>query len=169
MTKKKIHFIYFITLLLFNTKLFAENKLAYVDFDLLLSEINKGKILFETLKKSEDKKFEGFNIEEEKLKEEEIKIKESSKLISEDQLKDDLNEFNQKIIKYRNYKSKEIEKLKQIRKDEIYKLLDLINPIIQKYMTSNSISILFDKKNIYIADTDFDITNNLIDAINENL
>ena len=169
MIKKTIYFIYFIFLFIFHTNLSAEPKLAYLDFDSLLSEINKGKTLFETLKKSEDKKFKEFNDKEDKLKEEEIKIKGSSKLISEDQLKEDLNEFNQKIKKYRSYKSKEIERLKQIRKDEIFKLLDSINPIIQKYMTENSISILFDKKNIYIADTDFDITNNLIVIIDENL
>ena len=169
MIKKFIFFVYFTFLFLFQTNLYASNKIAYLDFDVLLSEINKGKLLFETLNNLEDKKFREFNDKEEKFKEEEIKINGSRNLISENQLRENLNEFNQKINNYRNYKSKEIKKLKQKRKDEIFKLLDLINPIIQKYMTENSISMLFDKKNIYIADTNFDITNNLIVIINKSL
>ena len=43
-----------------------------------------------------------------------------------------------------------------------------INPLIEKYMNDNSISILIDKKNIFIADKNFDITKNLIDLIDNN-
>ena len=48
-------------------------------------------------------------------------------------------------------------------------LLKLINPIIQEYMNNNSISFLMDKKNIYIADKSYDITNNLIELINKKI
>jgi Skp family chaperone for outer membrane proteins len=47
--------------------------------------------------------------------------------------------------------------------------LKSINPLIEKYMKENSISILIDKKNIFIADKNYDITKNLIDLINNNL
>ena len=48
-------------------------------------------------------------------------------------------------------------------------LLNKINPIIQDYMQKNSISIIFDKKNIYIADKNYDISNNLIEIINKKI
>ena len=48
-------------------------------------------------------------------------------------------------------------------------LLDLINPIIKEYMQKNSISIIIDKKNIYIADKNYDISNNLIELINKKI
>ena len=48
-------------------------------------------------------------------------------------------------------------------------LLNLINPIITEYMQNNSISIIFDKKNIYIANKNYDISNNLIELINKKL
>jgi len=169
MIKKKFFFIYFIFIFLIQNNILAEIKVAYIDFDILLSKIEKGKILFETLNKEEEKKFEEFSIKENSFIEQESKIKGSKTLISEDQLRLDLNEFNQKIQQYNIYKSKEIEKLKKKRKDNVYNLLDLINPIIENYMSNNSISMLFDKKNIYIADINFDITNNLIEIINKSL
>ena len=47
--------------------------------------------------------------------------------------------------------------------------LNLINPIIEKYMNDNSIHILLDKKNVFIANKDYDITNNLIELINNQI
>ena len=47
--------------------------------------------------------------------------------------------------------------------------LNLINPIIEKYMTDNSIYMLIDKKNVFIANKDYDITNNLIELIDNQI
>ena len=45
----------------------------------------------------------------------------------------------------------------------------MINPIIEKYMAENSIYILMDKKNVFIASKDYDITNNLIELIDNQI
>jgi len=167
MNTKIFFLINLICLLFCYNNLSADTKIAYIDFDTVLSKINKGKILFDNLNSEEEKKFQEFKTKEIELKKEENSIKERSTLITKDQLSSDLNEYNKKIQQYKIYKTKEIERLKKKRKDDIYNLLDLINPIIEKYMSDNSISILFDKKNIYIADINLDITNNLIEIINK--
>ena len=46
-------------------------------------------------------------------------------------------------------------------------LIKQINPVIEKFMSDNSISIIIDKKNIFIADKNYDITDNLIELINK--
>ena len=71
-----------------------------------------------------------------------------------------------KFQKYRTKKIKEIDELKVKRNKNIINFLSLINPIIEKYMTDNSIYMLIDKKNVFIANKDYDITNNLIELIN---
>ena len=106
---------------------FADNKVAYLDLDYILSNINVGKTIFKNLRNTE------------------------------------------KLKNYKKNKADEINKLKQKRNDEIISLLNLINPIIQDYMSENSISIIIDKKNIYIADKNYDITNNLIEIINKKI
>jgi len=45
----------------------------------------------------------------------------------------------------------------------------LINPIIEKYMADNSIYILMDKKNIFIANNNYDITKKLIELIDNQI
>ena len=145
----------------------AESKVVYLDIDYVLSNTNVGKKVFLKLKENEDLKFNEFNIEEKKLKEEENKILASKNIISKDQLNENIKNFQDKLKKYKNSKSQEIDNLKKIRNKEILELLNLINPKIEKYMKENSISILIDKKNIFIADKNYDITNDLIKLINQ--
>ena len=70
---------------------------------------------------------------------------------------------------YRKNKIKEIDQLKTKRNRNILNFIKLINPIIEKYMSDNSISILLDKKNIFIASKNYDITKNLITLIDKDI
>jgi Skp family chaperone for outer membrane proteins len=47
--------------------------------------------------------------------------------------------------------------------------MNLINPIIEKYMSDNSIYMVIDKKNVFIASKDYDITDNLIELIDNQI
>ena len=148
---------------------FAENKVAYLNIDFILSNTNIGKITLQRLEKIEIEKNKEFKLQEKKFKEEENKILASRTIITDEQLKKNIQEFRKKLKNYSNDKSEQIEQLKKNRKTEVLNLLSLINPIIETYMENNSIAIIIDKKNIYIGNTSYDITNNLIDIINEKL
>ncbi len=151
------------------SSVFAENKIAYLDLDFILSNTNIGKITLEKLEIIEKKKNTELKNQEKKLKEEENKILASRAIITEEQLKKNISEFQKKLQNYSKDKSEQIKKLKKNRNTEIINLLNLINPIIKTYMEDNSISIIIDKKNIYIGNTAYDITNNLIEIINKKL
>ena len=169
MIKFKRIFILFSSYIFLLVNASADTKVAYIDIEYILSNSNPGKNLIKKLNLIENEKKEKFNSEEIKLKEEENKIIASKSIITEEQLKKDINEFQKKIENYKKIKSDEINTLKKNRNSELSKLLDLINPIIKDYMTDNSISMVIDKKNIYIADKNFDITENIIDIINKKI
>ena len=151
------------------SNIFAENKIAYLDLDFILSNTNVGKSLFEKIKKFESDKFKELNDKEQKLIDEENKILASKNIISKDELNKKISKFQVKLKNYKNLRLDEINLLKKKRNEDILNLLKSINPLIEKYMNENSISILIDKKNIFIADKKSDITKNLIDLINTNL
>ena len=165
--KKIIFTIIFFTGISTNT--YAENKVAYLDLDFILSNTNVGKSLFEKIQKFENSKIKELNNKEQILKDEENKILASKNIISKDELNKNISEFQVKLKNYKNLKQNEINLLKKKRNEEIVNLLKSINPIIEKYMNEKSISILIDKKNIFIADKNYDITKNLVDLINNNL
>ena len=49
------------------------------------------------------------------------------------------------------------------------KLLNLITPFVEKYMEKNEITILLDKKKVFIAQSDYDISKFIIEIIDKNL
>ena len=74
-----------------------------------------------------------------------------------------------KFQKYRKNKALEIKELKIKRNKNIVNFLNLINPIIEKYMSDNSIYMLIDKKNIFIASKNYDITNKIVELIDSQI
>ena len=147
----------------------AEDKVFYIDIDYILTNTLAGKKLLNTLKKEEELKIDKFKTNDNKFKDEENKILAKRNLISKEEINKELKLLQVKFQKYRKEKSKEIDELKVKRNKNIINFLNLINPIIEKYMADNSIYILLDKKNIFIASKDYDITNNLIELIDNQI
>ena len=169
MIKFKKTYIIFICLFFFSTLSLADNKIAYIDIDLILSQSNPSKSLFTQLKKVEENNFKQLKNDEINLKDEENKILSSKNIVSNEEYKKNVNNFKKKVNNYNQIKDQNIENLKKIRNKEILRFFDLIKPIIEKIMDDNSIDILFEKKNIFIAKSNFDITQIVIDSINENI
>ena len=161
--------LFFLLSFFLNYSVYAESKIMYLDLDYILSNSNPGKKLFEDLKNSENLKLNELKEKEKELKNEENKILGSKNLISEDQLKINIENFQKKLTDYKSYNKNEIDKLQEKRNKDVKNLLNLINSIIETYMDENSISILLDKKNIYIAHKKYDITEILMELINKNI
>jgi outer membrane protein len=165
---KKIFFLTVIILLSINN-LKAEDKVAYLDIDFILTNTIAGKLLLENLKKQEEIKINKFKIDDEKFRNNEKKILAKKNLVSAEEIKKEMNKLQIEYQKYNNDKKKEIDSLKKKRNTNIINFINSINPIIEKYMTDNSIYILMDKKNIFIAKNDYDITQKLIKLIDNQI
>tara|TARA_B100000902_G_scaffold250319_1_gene236893 strand:- start:2259 stop:2786 length:528 start_codon:yes stop_codon:yes gene_type:complete len=165
----KKFFLIIIILLTSVNNLKAENKVAYLDIDFILSNTLAGKSLLENLKKEEQIKIEQFKKSDETFKNEESKILAKKNLISKEEVNKEMKSLQVNFQKYRKNKKKEIEDLKIKRNKNIVDFLNLINPIIEKYMSDNSIYMIIDKKNIFIARKNYDITNKLIELIDNQI
>ena len=147
----------------------AEDKISYIDIDYVLANTNVGKKLLNTLKKEEELKIIKFKSDDEKFKNEEKKLLSKKNLISKEELNKELKLLQVELQKYNNEKIKEVDKLKIKRNKNIVNFLNIINPIIEKYMTDNSIYMIIDKKNVFIASKEYDITDNLIEVIDNQI
>ena len=99
----------------------------------------------------------------------EKKILSKKNIVSDDELNKEMKELQINFKKYNNNKKIEIENLKKKRNENIINFINLINPIIEKYMTDSSIYMLIDKKNVFIANNDYDITKKLIELIDNQI
>ena len=158
-----------IFLFFFSTSSFADIKTGYIDLDLILAKSIPSKILFSELKINEEKELQNLNKKEIDLKNEEKNILSKKNIVSEEEYNKSVSSFKKKINNYNNEKKIVIENLKQIRNKEIIRFFKLINPIIEKTMKKDSIEILFEKKNIYIAKSSYDITQIVIENINNEI
>jgi Skp family chaperone for outer membrane proteins len=165
---KKFLFIIFFSLLSVNS-IKANDKVSYVDMDYILTNTIAGKSLLENLKKEEKLKVDKFKISDEDFKNKEKKILAKKNLVTNEEINKDLRSLQIEFQNYKKDKIKEIDKLKAKRNRNILNFIKLINPIIEKYMSENSIAILLDKKNIFIASKNYDITKNLVTLIDKDI
>lgn len=165
---KKSFFIIFFFLLSVNT-LKADNKTSYIDIDYILTNTIAGKLLLENFKKEEKLKVDKFKITDEDFRNKEKKILAKKNLVTNEEINKELRSLQVEFQNYRKNKIKEFDELKVKRNRNILNFIKLINPIIEKYMSENSIAILLDKKNIFIASKDYDITKNLITLIDKKI
>jgi Skp family chaperone for outer membrane proteins len=147
----------------------AEEKVSYIDIDYVLSNTIAGKELLKILKEEEKLKINKFKSNDDNFRNEEKKILAKKNLISKEEINNELKILQVKFQKYKKEKIKEVDEFKIKRNRNIANFLSLINPIIEKYMSDNSIYILIDKKNVFIANKDYDITNNLIELIDNRI
>jgi len=165
---KKFFFIILFFFLSINS-LKAEDKVSYIDIDFILSNTIAGKKLLNIFKIEEESKINKFKLKDENFQNEEKKILAKKNLISKEEINNELKILNNKFQKYNKEKVKEIDEFKISRNKNIVNFLNLINPIIENYMKDNSIYMLIDKKNVFIASKNYDITNNLIELIDKQI
>ena len=169
MKSLKNFFLIIVILSISTNNLKAEDKVAYLDIDFILTNTLAGKSLLNTLKKQEEVKISKFKTNDEKFKNDEKKILAKKNLVSNEEIKKEMKTLQIEFQKYKINKNNEIENLKKKRNINIMNFINLINPIIEKYMTDNSIYMLIDKKNIFIANNNYDITKKLIELIDNQI
>ena len=75
--------------------------------------------------------------------------------------------FRKNIDQFKIEQQQIIKDFNDYKKKEIDKVFQIISPIINSYMEKNSVKILFDAKNIFMARNDLNLTNDILEAINK--
>ena len=125
-----------------------------------------GKSLNSKLEKIHKTNLEEFKINEEDLKKEEVLILSQKNILSEEDYKNKVNLFKEKLNSYKKKRQEKIDLVTKKRMTATANLLKKINPILSDYSKKNKISIILRKKDIVLARTDLDITKQIIEAIN---
>jgi Skp family chaperone for outer membrane proteins len=137
--------------------------------DFILKNSNASKSLLNQLTDIEMKQFEDFKNKEERFKNEENKILSSKNILSKDEYLKKVNIFKNDLNNYQNKKNEIINKFKLKRNNEIRDFMKSISPLINDFMTKNFIGILIEKKNIFIAKSNYDITESILEIINKEI
>jgi len=152
--------------LIFINPVASEQKIVFVDMDMLVSISKPGSSIFNQLKDVNNKNLNYLKKEEKKFKEKDKKLLAQKNIISETDFKNKVEELKSEINDYNQNRKKMIKKFNKLKVENTNNLLKLITPILAKYSTENKISIILQKKDLIIGKTELDITDEIIKVIN---
>lgn len=158
---------FFILILIFNCNLSHSNTdIVYLDVQFIIDNSEIGIFYKKKIKELQDKNKSKLNIKETEIKIKETEFNNQKNILKEDELKKKLKELNNLLKNYKN-NQKELNKLIILEKKKYStKILGILNPMITKYVEENKIKLVIDKKNILVGIRTLDITNNILELLN---
>ena len=165
---KKIIFIFFVHLF-YLSNLYANEGVFFLDVDYILKNSNSGKIVVNKLQELNSQNNLKFKNSEDEIKLLENEITKVKNIISKDELNKKINNLKKKVVIFRDNKQITLKEYNDIKNKELENYFKKISPVVQEFMKIKSIKIIIDRKNIFIADSNYDITDDLIKYLNEKI
>ena len=148
---------------------YSNDQVAFIDIDYIINNSNIGKATLEKIKLLDQENVKKLKEQNKELKELEIEIKNKENIISEEAFQEEVKKLRKKINIYSNEKNIMVKNLSKIKKEELDKVFKKIGPIVSKYMEANSITMVFDTKNMFMGNSKSDITEEILKEINNSL
>ena len=161
----------YILIIFFSTISLSESNenIAYIDLDNIVKNTKAGKSIIDKLKTSKDTALKKFEKKEKALKKVEEDINKQKNVLSKEELKNKISDFRKEIASFRNDREKLINDFNTKKIQEFDKFFKKITPIIGEYAEQKNIDIVLDKKNIFLANKNNDITNEIIKLIDDKI
>jgi len=164
--KYSVKFVVVTLFILICTYAQAEQKVVYIDMKYVLNNSKAGKgaqdYLTKTLKGDQKK----FSSQEKEFKKEESDLLSKRTILSQEEYTKKADTLRKKVIDYQSARRASVEKIARLRSEAKQNLLNQINPILESYSKENNITLIVDKKYLVMGDTDLDITNVIIEKLN---
>lgn len=166
-----LHRLILIFLIFFNFTNLAtsQENIAFVNIDHLIENSNIGKKLLINMDNKNKKNLDNLKKKNKILEELESSIKKKKNIITEEAYNKEVVDFKKKFQEFNKEKNQLVNEFNKFKKNELENIFKKITPIINDYMEENSVSLLFDSKNIFMGAKDFDLTDDLLKKINKDL
>ena len=162
-------FFFFLIFFLISLNLYANEKTALFDIDYILNNSIVGKKILTHLDNINKKNISDLKEYEKEISSSEKDLINKKNIISEEEFQKEMIVLNKKIKSFKSKKKTLVKEFNSKKNSEIFKFMKLINPIIENYMGDNKIGILLDKKNVFIANKNNDITMFILDIIDKQI
>ena len=151
--------------LIFCTVAYANEKIVFIDINKILKISKAGKNGTKQLERTHKLNNEKLKKTENELKKEEKDIISKKNILSKEEYEKKITELRKKADDYRKNRSKLMNDLTQKRALMTSSFLNQIKPIMADYSTKNSISIIIEKKNIFMGKNELDITDEVLKIV----
>ena len=144
----------------------AEQKLVFLDMERVISTSSSGLSIINQLKDLSNKNLVLLNKQEKNFKEKETKLISQKNIISESEFVNKAEQLKKEINELNKSRNKIITDFNKLKIENTNKLLKMINPILIKFSNDNSISLILQKKDLIIGNSEFDVTDKILKIVN---
>ena len=146
-----------------------EKSIVYIDLNKIMNNSIAGKSITSQLENNHKKNISKFKNIEVELKKEEAEIISQKNVITKEEFEKKIIDLRDKANKFRKERNDNINNLNNQRLEATSKMITLVRPILSEFSDQNSISLIIDKKNIIIGKTLLDITDDILQIIDEKI
>ena len=147
----------------------ANQNIAFIDMNKIINETKAGSSILKQLNEVNNKILKKLEVEREDLKKKEIKLKSQKNILSQNDFEVNFNKLKTEINKYNENKNKIINDFNKQKAKNTNEFLLIINKIIAEYSDTKDISIILQKKNLVLAKSELDISEEIIKIINKDI
>ena len=147
----------------------AETNISYIDLQKILVESLAGKSINNQITLINKKNSKMINNNQQKLLKEEKSIVSQKNVLETSEFNSKVIEFKKKVVQYNKDKDKLIKEVNEKNLMGKKKLLEFLNPILARYSKEESISLIIQKKNIIIGKSELDITDDIMNILNDEI
>ena len=163
---KNIFFIFFLLFSIISNS-YSDDKIKFIDLDSMLEKTTIGKNIINDLNILKNNNLESLKPKEDIIKNKQNEINIQKNIISNDELKIKIDEYQKQVREFQNERKQLVDNFNKQKQEKINDFFNQVTPIINDYMKEKDLSIIFDKKNIFIAKSDSNITTDIINLIND--
>ena len=161
------------TIILIFTTLFyfqlshANEKIAFINIDIIFNNSLTGKKISKNLEDFKNKNLKKLKVKEEEILEKEKKLLSQKNILNKEDFNTKVSELKKEINLFKESKKNLSTEFEKKRLEELNIFMKTITPVIEEYITKNSITLVFNQKNLFIADKKYDITDEILKIINK--
>ena len=153
--------------MIFSLSLKAEEKIAFIDLDMIINQSEYGKDSFKKIDNEYEKEKKKLLSIEKKLLSKENEILKQKNILSEEELNKKISSLKKDINDFQNKRKQTNEKFNTTKLEKTNKMVQNLNAILSKYADDNDISLIIQKKFIVIGKSGLDVTEEVLKIFNK--
>ena len=147
----------------------SSENIVFIDIDYVLNNSNFGKNIYNDLNDINEKNLNYLSEKEKLIKEKKLSIEKMKNISSNEKFESDVKLFNAQVEKYKVEKDKILNDFIKKKDEKLNNFLIKINPLIQDYMKENSIDLILEKNQIFIGNSNKDISDEILKIVNNKI
>ena len=147
----------------------SKKNIVYLNLDQIFQNSIPGSLILNELKDQNNKNIEKFKLKETDLRNQEQDLIKKKNILSKEEFDSNVVSFKKKMKIFNKEREEAFLKFEKEKKEKLNNFLLKITPLIEIFVKENSINIVLNEKNLFIASKNFDITNQIIEIVNKNI